>query len=361
MGLCCALALADRGFQVTVLEAGEAMREASWAAGGMLAVDDPENPPALHPLSRYSRSLFDPLLARIRSLSGIAVPLRTTQTLQLLRAGERPSLAGHILTAAEARDAVPGLADLHADWLLLEECSLDPRDLCAALPTAVRAAGVTLREHERVERVSHDGRGVLISTAQAAPHADAFLDCCGAWAGRLAQAGPTDSPTSPAIVPRKGQMLVVQEPAGTHLTKVLRSPEIYLIPRGDGRIVIGATVEDAGYSKQVHGSALADLRRRAASLWPAAAHARMLESWAGLRPATPDALPVIGEATEGPSRGVHYIATGHYRNGILLAPGTAACIAALLCGEQPPVHLAPFAPHRAALAPLCDKQFAPAL
>ena len=90
-------------------------------------------------------------------------------------------------------------------------------------------------------------------------------------------------------------MLVVAQPEGPRLTRVLRSPEVYLIPRGDDRIVIGATVEDAGYSKQVEPAALALLRQRAAALWPPAADAPEVESWAGLRPGSADGLPIIGQ------------------------------------------------------------------
>jgi glycine oxidase len=154
-------------------------------------------------------------------------------------------------------------------------------------------------------------------------------------------------------------MLVVAQPESEpRLTRVLRSPEIYLIPRGDGRIVIGATVEDAGYSKQVEPEALALLRRRAARLWPPASDALQLDSWAGLRPGTADALPVIGRC-EGDN--LQFVATGHFRNGILLAPGTANVIADLVCGRMPAIDLAPFAPHRASVSAACDKHFAAAL
>jgi glycine oxidase len=155
-------------------------------------------------------------------------------------------------------------------------------------------------------------------------------------------------------------MLVLAQPESTpRLTRVLRSPEIYLIPRGDGRIVVGATVEDAGYSKQLEPEALALLRRRAARLWPPAADALQVDGWAGLRPGTPDALPAIGRYRDGNKS--RFVATGHFRNGILLAPGTAHAIADLVCGKMPAIDLAPFAPHRASLSPACDNHFAAAL
>jgi glycine oxidase len=120
-------------------------------------------------------------------------------------------------------------------------------------------------------------------------------------------------------------MLVVQ--CRERLDVAIRTPELYLLPRADGRIVIGATVEDAGYGKQVDPATIESLHKAAANLWPPVGAAKVLDSWAGLRPATPDALPVIGPSPETDSRGGptanNWLATGHFRNGILLAPGTA--------------------------------------
>lgn len=352
IGLSCALVLRDRGLEITVLEAGEAAKEASWAAGGMLAAEDPENPPALFSLSRYSRSLYPDFLREIEVLSGKRVPLRTHETVQVLN-HEATAPGGVSLSFEEAAKLVPGLEGAERNYyLLLEEGSLDPRELCAALRSAVLAAGVELREQERVLSADLQGEGVLLTTEHRRLRADAFLNCCGAWAPAL--------DPSLEIVPRKGQMLVIAQPeAAPLLTRVLRSPEVYLIPRGDGRIVIGATVEDAGYSKVVEADALALLRRRAGRLWAPAANALQIDSWAGLRPATADALPLIGRYADG--NNLRFIATGHFRNGILLAPGTAYAIADLVCGRVPAIDLAAFAPRRTSVSPACDNHFAAAL
>jgi glycine oxidase len=374
IGLACALVLRRRGLEVSVFEAGAAMQEASSAAGGMLAVEDPENPPALLPFSRYSRSLYDSFLEEIEALSGQRVPLRTCETVQIRRKTVPPATsAGVPLSREQARRLVPGLAltglpEADHTYLLLEEASLDPRDLCIALPLAVRAAGVALHEYERVLSARTDGNEVLLTTTHRTVHADALVNCCGAWADSL--------DASAAVAPRKGQMLVVAQPDGPRLTRVLRSPQVYLIPRSpisdspishspvsrspvsqtDDRIVIGATVEDAGYSKQVEPAALDILRQRAAALWAAAADASEIGSWAGLRPGTPDGLPIIGQI--GARR---FLATGHYRNGILLAPGTAHVLADLICGRTPAIDLASFMPLRASIPAACDKHFAAAL
>jgi glycine oxidase len=350
IGLACALVLRRRGLQVTVLEAGTAMKEASWAAGGMLAVEDPENPSALLSLSRYSRSHYEAFLQEIEDLSGKRVPLRTHQTVQVVEA-VRAGTAGILLSRDEARRLVPALGEADHRYLLLEEVSLDPRDLCAALPLAARAAGAVLREHERVLSVEADGDEVLLSSDTGSVRADAFVNCCGAWAATL--------DPSAGVAPCKGQMLVIAQPEGPKLTCVLRSAQVYLIPRGGDRIVIGATVEDAGYSKQVEPAALAILRKRAAALWPLAMDAPYVESWAGLRPGSADGLPVIGACR--PQQDSQFLATGHHRNGILLAPGTAHAIADLVCGIAPSVDLVPFRPHRTSMPAACDNHFAAAL
>ena len=350
IGLACALVFRRRGLQVTVLEASETMKEASWAAGGMLAVEDPENPSALLPFSRYSRSLYEPFLQEIEALSGKRVPLRTHQTVQVVEA-VRAGTTGVLLSRDEAGRLVPGLSKADRDYLLLEEASLDPRDLCAALPLAARAAGVVLREHERVLSVDADGDEVLLSSDTGTVQADAFVNCCGAWTGTL--------DPSAGVAPCKGQMLVIAQPEAPKLTRVLRSAEVYLIPRGDGRIVIGATVEDAGYSRQIDPAALSLLRQRAAALWPPAADAPEVASWSGLRPASTDGLPMIGRCE--PGNAPRFLAVGHYRNGILLAPGTAHAIADLICGITPSIDLAPFAPYRASMPAACDNHFAAAL
>src|SRR5262249_46537129 len=126
------------------------------------------------------------------------------------------------------------------------------------------------------------------------------------------------------------------------LHHVVRSPEIYLIPRSDGRIVIGSTLEDAGYDKRTDVNTLKRLQRAAATLVPGLRGARGLETWAGLRPGTPDNLPILGAtATLG-----YFVATGHYRDGILLAPVTAHVMAQVMTGGDPGHDVAAFSPHR---------------
>ena len=150
IGLSVALELADNGFRVTVLERGRAMSEASWAAAGMLAAHDPENPAILQTLSELSLSLYPAYIARLESLSKQSIPLRTRFALQGSRSSEplpaNAGTLGRLVDESEVERLIPGLNSANRDFLLLEEDSLDPRDLCSALPKAAIAAGVELRE-----------------------------------------------------------------------------------------------------------------------------------------------------------------------------------------------------------------------
>jgi glycine oxidase len=325
IGLSAALELAATGREVMVFERGAAMAESSWAAAGMLAADDFESPEALSPLAKLSRQLYPQFLADVERLSGERVPIRTTRTIQ----GARHVPEGfHELDASQLQLLVPGLKPDGLKFFSIDEQSMDPRDLASALPRAVRAAGAVLLEGTEVTAVSERGTQVEIETRTSQWSAEKLIHCTGAWASRL---------TGIPIVPRKGQMVVVEDQAPERLEVVLRTPEIYLVPRGDGRIVIGATVEDAGFDKQVESAAIAGLLDAAAALWPRVRLARIVDSWAGLRPATADELPVID--TCGRSS---WMAAGHFRNGILLAPATARVLRELILGEPLSIDAAGF-------------------
>jgi len=295
IGLSLALELHARGASVTVLERDTALFHASTAAAGMLAVNDPHNPPALLPLAQLSIALYPSFLQRNEALSGLTVPIQTHTTLQY-------SPGGSITTLAEQ--------------------SLDPRQLAAALLAAVRATSIDLREHSVFRTAYETSTSPLILTT-------------GAW--------------SPApIVPHKGQMLRVQLPQTLRLHEVHRSDDIYIVPRTQGpqagTALIGATDEDAGFDTTTYAATLAHLRALAAKLIPQLASetdAPQLEAWAGLRPATPDGLPLIGRLATNT-----FLANGHYRNGILLAPATASILADLLESKSPTIDLAPFSPER---------------
>ncbi len=313
IGLSLALELHRRGSSVTLFEPRAAATQASWAAAGMLAAGDPFNPPALAPLSRLSSALYPAFLEELEYLSGEAVPFQTDTAVQSLEDGRT---------------------------LTLQEHSLDPRQLAVALLMAVQKAGIPLRQRQTPPTGDTLGARTVV-------HAS------GAWA-------------SPEISPRKGQMLRVLLPPSSTLREVYRSERVYVVPRTRGpqagTALIGATVENVGFNLEVFPEDLAALRARGAALVPHApeladpAQTPMVEAWAGLRPATPDDLPLLGDmpaanhvatSGNGPQAGPrHLMAAGHFRNGILLAPATAAVIADMIYGRQPVLDLAPFSPGR---------------
>ena len=324
IGLSLALELDARGASVVVLEAGQAMRQTSFAAAGMLAVDDPANPPALRPLAELSARLYPAFLDRVAELSGMRVPFQTTTTLEASTAETMP----------DARELVPQLAAGAPAFRMLEERSVDPRQLGEAVLAAVRNTRVELREHTTLTRLSMTPTGVHIGTSAHPLAASTLVDCMGTW-----------SPSP--VFPRKGQMLAVRMPAAMDLSTVVRTAEVYIVPRTDGpnagRAIIGATIEDAGFDLSVKAADLLALNQRAIALLPALAGAEFLESWAGLRPATADGLPILGSTASQPR---YVLANGHFRNGILLAPATAHVMAQVLLGKPPAVDLTPFAPAR---------------
>ncbi len=339
IGLSVGLELRQRGLSVTVLERHHAMRAASWAAGGMLAARDPENPPTLLPLSLHSLALYPAYLEKVQASSGQLVPLRTGRTLQQ---GEHlesdDNFAGNDAMLQDARRWIPGLANTGKKFIWLEEQSLDPRDLCRALPAAFLAEKGVLLEGTTVLAVERSGAGIVVTTPREHIHASTFVNCCGAWAGEPRLGGLP-------VEPVKGQAVTAAFEAD-RLRCVLRTPEFYAIPRGDGRVTIGATIEHVGFDEAVEEHRIAALLRIVAKLLPEITGAARLESWAGLRPGTPDGLPILGAGAMEHC----WHATGHYRNGVLLAPVTARVIAQSIFGETPDVSLTNFLPSRFQLA-----------
>ncbi len=323
IGLSLALELHHRGIRVTVLDRSSPLSEASTAAAGMLAAGDPHNPPQLRSLANLSLSLYPDFLDRLSVLSGMRVPFQTHTTLQALP--PEVSVTDNELTTAELARLLPALNPGHHRFILLDEHSLDPRQLATALLAAVHATTIDLRPHTAVLSTRSVNNAIEIQTPTSILHAKQFVDCTGAWASI------TSRLPNLQVAPKKGQMLAVSLSPSLPLHIVVRTPRIYIVPRisgpNAGRAIIGATIEDAGFDKTLHPSDIAHLRSLAASLLSPLADAPQLEAWAGLRPATPDGLPLLGALPTQPN---HFVATGHYRDGILLAPATAHVMAQLL-------------------------------
>lgn len=345
IGLSLALELNRRGASVTVLDQADPLAEASTAAAGMLAANDPDNPPALQPLSDLSAALYPAYLAYLERLSGIPVPFQTNTTLQAIQSAH--PLFSQALTPATATALLPQL-NLHGrSFLQLHEHSVDPGQLAPALLGAVQATTIDLRTHTPVRAVHTSTTGTQVETANDTFTATNYIDCSGAWA-----ISPDRNPRHP-VTPRKGQLCYIALPEAAPLDLVVRTPQVYIVPRTTGphaaQAIIGATVEDCGFDTTVHPDDIARLFAAAVNLIPSLAAAPILESWAGLRPATPDRLPLLGSLPNQPHQ---FLATGHYRNGILLAPATAHLMAQILCHETCSIDPTPFSPTRKEHQPL---------
>ena len=337
IGLALSFELRKSGSSVLVLEKAEPGREASWAAGGMLANCGDESPSALKPLADASAAMYPEFVAEIQDASGLHVDLRSDGTLLFPAPGEHPSA---IPGAAELPDTLdklePGLSARGRRVVFLHERSVCPRALTQATAQAARHRGVEIRHGEHVLAVNLSaGKVHGVTTAKTTYQAPVVVNCAGAWSGEIA---PYPWPTRPV----KGQMVCFAVGAHLPLRHVVRSPEIYLIPRSDGRLLAGATVEEAGFDKRTVPETIQRLEKAAITMLPALRDARIIEAWAGLRPGTPDQLPILGRTmTPG-----YLVATGHYRDGILLAPVTAQVMARVIAGHDPGYDLSRFAPAR---------------
>lgn len=328
IGVSIAMELRDRGLQVLVLDRGQPGREASSAAAGMLAASDPETPPALRLLVEESAQLFPDYVRRIEGLSGISADFRRQGAIDI--AGHSPApKAYRKLLSEDLAQLEPGLQPGELPAFFVVEDSVDPALLMQSALVAAERSGIEVRGQTEVLGIRAQRDGGEVVTPFGRFVAGAVVDCRGAWSGV-------------PVRPRKGQALYLQPLSGKGLEHVLRAPGVYLVPRSSGRIFAGATVEDVGFDKTVEPATIAGMHATAVRWLPQLAEASVIESWAGLRPGTPDNLPILGQAEAGQL----FIATGHFRNGILLAPVTAHIMADLITGEPAPYDIAGFSPLR---------------
>jgi glycine oxidase len=364
IGLSIAWRAGQRGLRAVVLERGAVGRGTSYYAAGMLApvaeVTPGEEP--LLELGLRSASLYPRFVAELLDAASMdSVGLTTSGTLLVARdADEAEALERELalrqrfglpverLRASEARRREPGLAP--ALRLALDvpgDHAVDPRMLVPVLAAAVVAAGGEVREHTPVAGVALTGgriQGVVLQDGSTL-RGEQVVIAGGVWSPQLS--GLPEADRIP-VRPIKGQIMRLHDPAGPGLLqRVIRMGPTYITPRGDGRYVLGATSEERGFDTTVTAGAAFELLRDATELVPGVSELVVDEFAAGLRPGTPDNLPVIGP---GSVEGLHW-ATGHRRGGILLAPVTAELVAGALAGEALPEDAVAFAPGRfAALA-----------
>ncbi|GAC1582867.1 MAG: glycine oxidase ThiO [Candidatus Elarobacter sp.] len=353
IGLGIAYELAKRGAAVTVYDRDEPARAASWAGAGMLAPFSEELPdPAMLALCRESLALYPAFVAELHERSGVDARFRREGTLHVALGDARlAELAAHaatfranggevaMLDRGETLAREPMLAkDVAGALFVANEAQVDNRRLGRALTAACTSLGVRF---ERVDDVALecDARRVRgLRTARGFTAAATVVNATGAWANELA--GVPERARVP-VRPIAGEMLAIAVPPGA-LHALVWLGHRYLVPRGDGRLLVGATVVDRGFDSRVTAAGMHDLLDAVLALAPPLASFAVVETWAGLRPGSHDGRPYLGAtALDG-----YFVASGHFRNGILLAPLTARLVADAILGGSGDA-LAPFAPSRA--------------
>ncbi|HZD95107.1 MAG TPA: glycine oxidase ThiO [Candidatus Sulfotelmatobacter sp.] len=328
IGVSLALELRNSGAEVLVLERGEPGRQASSAAAGMLAATDPETPPALRALALASAQMFPEYVRKLEELSGISTDFRRQGTIALGEPHEVPANYKK-LAAGELENLEPWLHTSLQPAFFVQEDSVDPRLLMQAAVAAAQNRGVELHSNLEIAGIRGVTPKTEVVTAEGTFSAGVVVNCRGAWSGA-------------PVRPRKGQMLYLKPARSSLLQHVIRAPEVYIVPRSSGKILVGATVEDVGFDTTVEPSTIESLFKAAVKYLPELEAATVMESWAGLRPGTPDDLPILG-ATGIPHV---FIASGHFRNGILLAPITAKIMAEIVTGKPPSLAIDAFAASR---------------
>ncbi|HSM86866.1 MAG TPA: FAD-dependent oxidoreductase [Candidatus Limnocylindrales bacterium] len=331
IGVSLALELREQGAEVLLLERAEPGREASSAAAGMLAPSDPETPAPLRPLAMESARMFPQFVRKLEGRSGIAVDFRRHGAIVLGEHSPPPDYRK--LSEQELSELEPGLVAHGHDAFLVAEDSVDPVLLMRAAVRAAEQSGVSLKAGMEVREMRSIGTQVEVLAGSECFLGAAAVNCRGAWFGE-------------PVRPRKGQMFYLQPKQSGAVQHVLRAPGAYIVPRSLGKVLVGTTVEDAGFDKTVEPATISRLHVSAARYIPALSTATVTESWAGLRPGTPDDLPLMGESEK---KGV-FVAGGHYRNGILLAPATAKIMSGLVLGRPATMDISAFSPSRFAAA-----------
>jgi glycine oxidase len=340
IGLAGAWRLAQAGASVAVLERDERPPAgATRVAAGMLAPvgELTFGEPALLELTIAAAGLYPGFVAELEEASGVAtgyevrgalhVALDRDEAEQLRRIHDLQrgmGLEAEWLPPRACRDLEPGLTpSLSGGVIAPGEGSVDPRALSAALLVALRREGVEVRAGAEVSAAMiEDERIAGVRTAAGEElHAAAVVLACGAWSGS-ARWLPEEA--RPPVRPVKGQILELSSPGGAAapIERIVASERVYLVPRGDGRLIVGATVEERGFDTSVTAGGIHELLREAYRLLPDVAEMELVEASAGLRPGTPDNMPAVGP---GALDGL-ILATGHFRNGILLAPLAAAAV-----------------------------------
>lgn len=360
VGLAVAHALAHRGRRVTVIEGARiGERAAAGVAAGMLAPSSEADltDPRLTYLALASHEAYPAWTAMLERESGVATGYDATGTLLVALHRDHLALIEHLqafqrerglnaerLTGRQAREEEPYLAPGIAGALRMPDAQVNPRHLLRALAVALGRVGAALLEGTRVTAVAPDGEGYAVATERegvaSTLHATQVVIAGGAWSRQIASpiAGLPLLPLP--LRPVKGQILRLR---GERLVRhVVRTPDVYIVPRADGELVIGASMEEQGFDERPTAGGVYDLLREARRVLPGIAELELTECGVGFRPALRDHLPAIGNVD---GAGL-FVANGHFRNGVELAPITARLLADLMCDGRLDALLDPFSPGR---------------
>ena len=346
IGLAAAVALAERGLDV-LLVGQPRPGESSPAGAGMLAPSlEDTNPGAsadpVHQFAVASLARYPGYLQSLTDRSGVPVPLNRRGILRVaLHASEADTLRqlqganAHWLDAPDVLAIEPGLAPVAGAMFYPTGGAVDNLALLEALAAAIARSPRIRWIRTDVRAIAVNGSGATCATSNGGtPVRSAHVVlAAGAWVNGIA-----GLPRLLPIEPYRGQMFSVAATGAAVLRHVVYGPDAYLVPRGD-RVLVGATMERAGFDADTTDEALASIRSGAAAFWPVVSTATTTAKWAGLRPVTPDLLPILGRDPDHPSL---IYACGHSRNGILMAPLTGDCVVALVTGDAPPADLSAF-------------------
>ena len=339
VALSCAVALAERGTKVTLI--GEIREgEASPAAAGMLAPGVEQSSGAAHSFAVAARDRYVTFLDWVERAAGARIALDRNGILQLAHsAADAAALQRDCapeakwLDAAQLRALEPALSPAHGALFHELDGAVDNAALVSTLREyTARAPGITVVNGAAVAVETGDNEPTVRSAAGRHYTGSTIVVATGAWTAGLA-----GLPRAIPVEPLRGQMLEV---AGSPIRHVAFAGHGYIVPRAGGTTFVGSTSERTGFDNAITDDGAEHLRAVATGISPAFGSSPTLRHWSGLRPMSPDMAPIIGRD---PDRPYLLYAVGHSRNGVLMAPLTGDCIAALACGEEPPYDLSPFA------------------
>ncbi len=343
IGLAVGRELARRGARIAIVDAHAATSGATQASAGILAPHiEASGDDALHRLTTRSLGLYDGFVAGVERDAGATVEYARRGTLELAATPaeaerlvalgatlERAGIPAQWLEGADAVALEPAMAMPIGGLFIAAHGYVRVAQLTAGLAAAARERGATLLEHRKVERVEPQAGGVAVTIGGEVHDTAVAVIAAGSWSGGIVPGGP-------AVAPVRGQLIELRW-HGPAISRVLWSERCYIVPWADGGLLVGATVEDAGFDQRTTVDGLRGLMAAACELLPSAGQATFVAARAGLRPKSPDGVPFIGRD---PRHGGVVYATAHYRNGVLLAPLTASIVADLVIDDRADAALA---------------------